>query len=59
MCGKPFVFYSISKTYKVYDINIPLRVERPDDESHPVFVCNQSVSSGLSDLQIPESEIAA
>ena len=23
------------------------------------FVCNQSVSSGLSDLQIPESEIAA
>ena len=25
MCGKPFVFYSISKTYKVYDINLSLR----------------------------------
>ena len=25
MCGKPFVFYNMSKTYKVYDINLTLR----------------------------------
>ena len=25
MCGKPFVFYNMSKTYKVYDINLSLR----------------------------------
>ena len=25
MCGKPFVFYNMSKTYKVYDINPSLR----------------------------------
>ena len=25
MCCKPFVFYNMSKTYKVYDINLTLR----------------------------------
>lgn len=49
MCGKPFVFYSISKTYKVYDINLSLRKLKGRMTKVIRFLCaNRSLESLLS-----------
>ena len=58
MRGKPFVLCNISKTYKVYGINLSLRKLKGRMTKVIRFLCaNQSVSSGLSACKGPTGEV--
>lgn len=67
MCGKPFVFYSISNTYTVYDINLSLR--KAQEKWRQVYLnaifylcfatpraAGRDVQRSKATAQIPESE---
>ena len=50
MCGKPFVFYGISKTYKVYDINLTLRRKGVTDICDAFF--SSSVTKNVTKISV-------